>query len=102
MTHRCDHCETAIVDESTMVKRDGKTYCCNNCAMAMMESKSAPTQAPISRKRWIEMRCAHCDTMITDRSSVVERDGRTFCCNNCATAFLRAQEAPDEIESRRA
>lgn len=49
MTHRCDHCETAIVDESTMVKRDGKTYCCNNCAMAMMESKSAPTQAPISR-----------------------------------------------------
>ena len=40
--------------------------------------------------------CGHCDTLITDRSSVVERDGKTFCCNNCATAFARAQEAPNE------
>jgi len=40
--------------------------------------------------------CAHCATLITDRSSVVERGAKTFCCNNCATAFTRAQEAPDE------
>ncbi len=49
MGNRCAHCETPIVDESTMVKRDGKTFCCNNCAMATLESKNAPTQAPISR-----------------------------------------------------
>ena len=42
------------------------------------------------------MRCGHCDTLITDRSTIVERDGKTFCCNNCATAFMRAQEAPNE------
>ena len=40
--------------------------------------------------------CAHCDTLIVDRSSVVERDEKVFCCNNCATAFARAQEAPNE------
>jgi len=40
--------------------------------------------------------CAHCDTLITDTSSVVEREGKVFCCNNCASAFARAQAAPDE------
>jgi hypothetical protein len=48
MTPKCDHCETPIVDQSTMVKREGKTFCCNNCAIAMAEAK-APTQAPLSR-----------------------------------------------------
>ena len=42
------------------------------------------------------MRCAHCDTLITDESTIAKRDGKTFCCNNCATAYTRAQEAPDE------
>jgi hypothetical protein len=46
-----------------------------------------------------EVLCGHCDTLITDRSTVVERDGRTFCCNNCATAYARAQEAPDEVRT---
>jgi hypothetical protein len=32
---KCAHCDTPIVDESTMVERDGKTFCCNNCARAM-------------------------------------------------------------------
>jgi hypothetical protein len=40
--------------------------------------------------------CAHCDTLIVDNSSVVEREGNLFCCNNCAAAFARAQGAPDE------
>lgn len=47
------------------------------------------------------MRCSHCDTMITDQSTIVQRDGKTFCCNNCATAFTRAQESPDEVKARR-
>lgn len=49
MTPTCDHCGTSIVDQSTMVKRDGTTFCCINCASAVMESKAAPTQAPLSR-----------------------------------------------------
>ncbi len=48
-----------------------------------------------------EVFCGHCDTLITDRSTVVERGERTFCCNNCATAYARAQEAPDEVRSPR-
>ena len=43
------------------------------------------------------MRCAHCDTLITDTSTNVTFDGKTFCCNNCATAYKRAQQAPDEV-----
>jgi len=28
----CAHCGVQIIDHSTMVERDGKTYCCGNCA----------------------------------------------------------------------
>ncbi len=45
--------------------------------------------------------CAHCDTLITDRSSVVGHEDKVFCCNNCRTAYMRAQEAPDETPARR-
>ncbi len=45
--------------------------------------------------------CAHCDTLIVDRSTMVERDGKTFCCNNCALAMERAQKAPDQAPMAR-
>jgi hypothetical protein len=45
--------------------------------------------------------CAHCETLITDRSCVVERGEATFCCNNCATAFAREQETPGGSPARR-
>ena len=32
--NRCAHCDCEIIDESTMVEQDGKTYCCRNCAAA--------------------------------------------------------------------
>lgn len=28
--------------------------------------------------------CAHCNVRITDTSTMVERGGQQFCCNNCA------------------
>ena len=28
--------------------------------------------------------CAHCKVEITDHSTMVEQDGKAFCCNNCA------------------
>jgi hypothetical protein len=31
---RCAHCDCPIIDESTMVEQNGKTYCCRNCAAA--------------------------------------------------------------------
>ncbi|MCC6388047.1 MAG: hypothetical protein IT302_11775 [Dehalococcoidia bacterium] len=34
----CAHCKVEIQDRSSMVERDGKQYCCNNCAMAMSHS----------------------------------------------------------------
>ncbi|GBD13277.1 hypothetical protein HRbin24_01301 [bacterium HR24] len=33
----CAHCGCRIVDHSTMVEREGKTYCCVNCAEADKE-----------------------------------------------------------------
>src|SRR2546430_438989 len=38
--------------------------------------------------------CAHCGVLIVDHSTMAERDGKTFCCNNCALAMERAHEAP--------
>ena len=35
--------------------------------------------------------CAYCGTAITDPSTVVEPDGATYCCNNCA------QNADDSV-----
>jgi len=40
--------------------------------------------------------CSHCGVLITDHSTMVERDGMTFCCNNCATAMARAQAPIDK------
>jgi hypothetical protein len=42
-----------------------------------------------------EVPCGHCGTIITDRSCVVERDGKTYCCVNCAKAAARAAAPSD-------
>ncbi|MGI8926050.1 MAG: hypothetical protein ACR2HN_05305 [Tepidiformaceae bacterium] len=34
-------------------------------------------------------RCHHCDTEITDRSTMVQKDGQTYCCQNCCNAMER-------------
>jgi hypothetical protein len=39
--------------------------------------------------------CAHCDTLITDHSCAVVREGKTYCCNNCAKAAARAAAPSD-------
>ncbi len=36
----CAHCGVQIIHHETMVERDGKTYCCLNCAAA--EKPAAP------------------------------------------------------------
>ena len=41
--------------------------------------------------------CAHCGTLITEWSTVAKREGKVFCCPNCANAYARAQEAPNEV-----
>lgn len=28
--------------------------------------------------------CAHCNVAIADHSTMVEQDGKTYCCKNCA------------------
>ncbi len=33
------------------------------------------------------MRCAHCNVDIRDTSTMVQKGGMTFCCNNCAMAM---------------
>jgi hypothetical protein len=36
--NKCAHCGSKLIDRSTVVERNGKTFCCRNCA-AMMEEK---------------------------------------------------------------
>jgi hypothetical protein len=40
-------------------------------------------------------RCAHCNSPIIDRSTVVERAGKTFCCRNCEAAMAQ-QKTPGD------
>jgi hypothetical protein len=76
----CAHCQSQIVDHSTMVEQNGQTYCCNNCAQAM-SGPTAPDQGSAT--------CAHCQTPIVDTSTQVVRNGLTFCCDNCAIAMAQ-------------
>ena len=48
-----------------------------------------------------EPTCARCSVPIVDRSTLVERGGRTFCCGNCAAAMQRAETATDEVPAPR-
>jgi Prokaryotic metallothionein len=73
----CAHCGVEIGDHSTMVERDGKAFCCNNCA-AFATGQTA--QAAMGT-------CAHCHSPIVDPSTRVERNGEMFCCPNCAAAM---------------
>jgi hypothetical protein len=35
--------------------------------------------------------CAHCGVLITEWSTVAKRDGKIFCCANCANAHASSQ-----------
>jgi len=39
----CAHCGVQIIHHETMVERDGKTYCCANCA-AVHEKAETPAR----------------------------------------------------------
>jgi hypothetical protein len=36
--------------------------------------------------------CSHCQVTISDHSTMVEQDGRTYCCKNCAQTAGGPQE----------
>ncbi|TMC72566.1 MAG: hypothetical protein E6J15_10855 [Chloroflexi bacterium] len=40
--------------------------------------------------------CAHCGVLITEWSTVAKRDGKIFCCANCANAHMSSQRASAE------
>jgi hypothetical protein len=78
MSHAtCAHCGVAVVDYSTMVKREGQTFCCNNCAATTMDQYN---QAALGT-------CTHCHVPIVAPSTRVEHNGEYFCCGNCAAAM---------------
>jgi uncharacterized Zn finger protein (UPF0148 family) len=37
--------------------------------------------------------CAHCGVPITEWSTVAKREGKIFCCPNCANAAVAAERA---------
>lgn len=54
---KCAHCGVEIHAQSTMVERDGQTYCCNNCARAAQQKQAL--FHPL-RKRTPRLACAAC------------------------------------------
>jgi hypothetical protein len=40
--------------------------------------------------------CAHCGVLITEWSTVAKRDGKIFCCANCANAHAGSQTTSAE------
>jgi hypothetical protein len=73
----CAHCNVAITDHASMVERDGKTFCCSNCAATTTDQSG---QAALGT-------CAHCHVPIVDPSTRTEQNGEMFCCTNCAAAM---------------
>jgi len=74
----CAHCNVAIVDHTTMIEQDGKTFCCTNCAATGQDGMMA--QAALGT-------CAHCHVPIVDPSTRTEQNGEMYCCSNCAAAM---------------
>ena len=78
----CARCGAPLVDPTTLVEREGRTYCCPTC-VAVASGQVHPATPGRST-------CAHCQAPIADKAVQVERAGQTFCCLNCATAMSQA------------
>jgi hypothetical protein len=82
MIARCHHCQTDIVDYSSVVDLAGEMYCCRNCLVAVRGGARAMVpDVPL---------CDHCDCPLVEPDSLVERHAQRFCCYNCATADIHA------------
>jgi hypothetical protein len=80
-TAHCVHCQTPIVDYSSVVEIRGAIYCCANCQMASRGPEVAVVpDLPL---------CEHCACAIVAGESLVERHGQRYCCYNCAAAVGR-------------
>jgi uncharacterized Zn finger protein (UPF0148 family) len=51
---------------------------------------------PVEVRTMANEECAHCGVLITEWSTVAKRDGKIFCCANCATAHLSSQRSSAE------
>ena len=80
----CAHCNVRIGDHSTMVEREGQTFCCNNCAQ-MAGGQPLASGGQVAQMGGTV--CAHCQMGIADTSTQVTRGTQTFCCINCANAM---------------
>jgi hypothetical protein len=80
----CSNCETEIADHTSMVERQGRTFCCSNCAVLF---DGAVGQTSIES-------CAHCHNPIVDPSTHETAGQNTYCCGNCATAAAASAASP--------
>jgi hypothetical protein len=72
----CRHCQTSIVDYSSVVEIHGKIFCCRNCLVASRGRVATPDLPT----------CLRCACAIFETDWLVERHGQRFCCYNCAAA----------------
>lgn len=82
----CERCGAPLISERIAVERDGRTYCCVNCARAdAADIKARPGGAPHGTA------CSRCGAPIVDRSLAVSEGSHLFCCANCSAAGIHAE-----------
>jgi hypothetical protein len=84
----CERCGTPIVDTRSVVRREGQTYCCANCARADAADIKARGVEPHGTA------CSRCGAPVVDRTYAVTEGAYLFCCGNCSAAGVHAEEAP--------
>ena len=82
---RCANCEAPIVDSATQVIHGSQSFCCANCSQAMERNMTGGSD-PQDRRQENKITCERCTSPIVDDTTMVERDGRIYCCGNCARA----------------
>jgi len=78
----CHHCQTSIVDYSSVVEVRGEMYCCRNCLVASHAHGRQPIVPPDLPT------CARCACAIFEADSLIERRWQRFCCYNCAAEAI--------------
>ena len=86
----CERCDAPLVDTRSSVVRDGRTYCCVNCARVEASDITArPGGAPHGTA------CSRCGAPVVDRRTAVTEGSHLFCCGNCSAAGIHAEPLPE-------
>jgi len=86
----CERCDAPLVDMRSALVRDGRTYCCVNCARTDAPDIAARIGGPPHG-----MACSRCGARVVDKRTAVTEGSHLFCCANCSAAGIHAEPLPE-------